>query len=49
MNIFSWNVRGLGKLKRRRLVRDMLLNHHIDIISLQENKKSTFKDRTLRN
>lgn len=49
MNIISWNVRGLGKPKRRRLVRDVLADHYINIVSLQETKKEDFKDRTLKN
>jgi exonuclease III len=49
MNILSWNVRGLGKPKRRRLVKEIIFTHHIDIVSIQETKKSEFKERTLRN
>jgi exonuclease III len=49
MNVLSWNVRGLGKPKRRRLVTEILYTHHIDIVSIQETKKSEFKKRTLRN
>jgi mRNA deadenylase 3'-5' endonuclease subunit Ccr4 len=49
MNILNWNVRGLGKSKRRRLVKDMLLFYNIDIVSLQETKKEEFKNKTLKN
>jgi exonuclease III len=49
MNILNCNVRGLGKSKRRRLVKDILSTHNIDIISLQETKKEEFKNRTLKN
>lgn len=49
MNIISWNVRGLGKPKRRRLVIDVLADHYIDRVSLQETKKEDLKDRTLNN
>jgi exonuclease III len=45
MNILSWNVRGLGKPKRRRLVTKILYTHHIDIVSIQETKKSEFKKK----
>jgi hypothetical protein len=48
MNILNSNVRGLGKSKRRRLVKDILSTHNIDIISLQETKKEEFKNRTLK-
>jgi nitrate reductase NapE component len=49
MNILSWNIRGLGKPKRRRLIRDILYEHLIDLMSLQETKKEKYKDRMLRN
>jgi exonuclease III len=39
INILSCNIRGLGKSKRRKLVKDILLEHKIDVVSLQEIKK----------
>jgi exonuclease III len=39
MNIINWNVRGLEKSKRTRLVRDILLEHKINLVGLQEIKK----------
>jgi exonuclease III len=35
MNVLSWNVRGLEKPKKRRLVTEILYTHHIDIVSIQ--------------
>jgi exonuclease III len=49
MNILSWNVRGLGTVKKRRLVKDLLYIHSIDLVNLQKTKKSEFKERTLKN
>jgi predicted HTH transcriptional regulator len=37
------------KPKRRWLIKDILYNHKIDLVSLQETKKEVFKDRTLWN
>lgn len=39
MKILSWNVRGLGGVKKRRLVRECLSNFKKDIVILQETKK----------
>jgi hypothetical protein len=47
MNILNWNVKGLSKPKRRRLLKDLLLQHHIDIVSSQKIKRIKFKDRML--
>jgi exonuclease III len=47
MNIMSWNVRGLGKPKRKRLVREILNTYKIDIVSLQETKRKDFKEKKL--
>lgn len=44
MNIISWNARDLGKSKGRRLVKEILIEHHIDIVSIQETKKKDFKE-----
>lgn len=49
LNILSWNIRGLGKAKRKRLVRVVMIEHKIDIIALQETKLESIKERTLRN
>jgi exonuclease III len=50
INILSCNIRGLGKSKRRKLVKDILLEHKIDVVSLQEiKKKEEFRERTLKN
>jgi exonuclease III len=46
MNIISYNVRGMCKPKRRRLIKDILYNHQIDLVSLQKTKKESFKDNT---
>jgi mRNA deadenylase 3'-5' endonuclease subunit Ccr4 len=38
----------LGSSKRRHLIRDVLYDHSIDLVGLQEIKKETFRDRTLK-
>jgi exonuclease III len=49
MNILSWNIRDLGKPKKRRVIRVILNEHSIDLVSIQETKKYKYKDRMLRN
>lgn len=46
-NIFNWNCRGLGQLKKRKLISDYILEHKIGILSIQETKIENFRDRTL--
>ena len=42
MRILIWNVRGLGKLARRRQVRDYIFQEKVDIVGLQETVKEDF-------
>lgn len=48
MNFLNWNVRGINSTKKRQILADIVTNHHIDILALQETKKETFTDRILR-
>lgn len=48
MKVLNWNARGLNAPSKRRILRDLILEHHIDIIAIQETKKETFTNRALR-
>lgn len=48
VNILSWNARGLGSADKRRALKDFLSINRIDIVGVQETKKSeNFSSRTL--
>lgn len=38
MKILSWNVRELGSLRKRSVVKNVLLKSQLDIVMLQESK-----------
>ena len=38
MRILSWNVRGLGKAEKRRMVRNLIFSQKVDLILIQETK-----------
>ncbi|KAK3199924.1 hypothetical protein Dsin_023339 [Dipteronia sinensis] len=42
MIICSWNVRGLGRGEKRRMVRDMISSHKPQIVFIQESKLQVF-------
>lgn len=48
MKILSWNVRGLGRKSKRRMIKNMLISCGADIVILQETKKVEI-ERTLVN
>lgn len=48
MRVQFWNVRGLGKAHRRRMVRNHILQENLDIIVLQETIKQDFSDSELK-
>ena len=39
MKIISWNTRGLGSRKKRRVVKDFLRLENLDVVMIQETKK----------
>ena len=39
MKILSWNKRGLGSKKKRRIVRNFLSSQNPDVVMLQETKR----------
>ena len=40
MKIISWNTRGLGSRKKRRVVKDFLRSEKPDVVMIQETKKA---------
>ncbi|KAK2648320.1 hypothetical protein Ddye_015809 [Dipteronia dyeriana] len=48
MLIISWNVRGLGKAKKRRMVRGLVSSQNPDFVFLQESKLKVFDQRVIR-
>jgi exonuclease III len=48
MRILFWNVRGLGKSNKRKLVKDHILQEELDIVALQETIKLDFEDWELK-
>lgn len=38
VNILSWNVRGLNRIRKRRVIKSLLLEWKTDIVCLQESK-----------
>jgi hypothetical protein len=47
MHIFCWNCRGLDKSQRKRLLKNYILDHNIDILDIQETKLETLPSRTI--
>jgi exonuclease III len=39
MNLLCWNARGLGSTKKRNILHDLIIDHHIDIVAIQKTKK----------
>ena len=48
MNFLNWNARGLNSYKKRQILHDILVDHRIDILAIQETKKEQFTNRILR-
>lgn len=48
MKVLNWNARGLHAHNKRRILRDMITTHKIDIIAIQETKKESFTHRILK-
>jgi exonuclease III len=44
MKVFCWNIRGLGTSQKKAILQDIIKDHTIDIIAIQEIKKSLAKD-----
>jgi exonuclease III len=47
INVLCWNYRGLGKTKRKRLLKEYLVDNKIDILGIQETKFESLPDKTL--
>ncbi|XP_028060848.1 uncharacterized protein LOC114264432 [Camellia sinensis] len=48
MKVLSWNVRGLGKPEKRRRIRNLLKAKGVDMVFIQETKKSSIDERFVR-
>ena len=48
MRVLNWNARGLNAPKKRRILRDLILDNSIDLIAIQETKKENFSLRILK-
>jgi hypothetical protein len=47
MHILRWNCRELGNSQRKRLLKDYILDQHIDIVAVLETKLESLPSRTL--
>ena len=47
MKIVSWNVRGIGSVRKRGVIKENLLKMRLDIVLLQETKKETLEDKVV--
>lgn len=47
MRILNWNARGLNAPKKRKILKDLIIDNSIDLIAIQETKKESFTLRTL--
>ena len=48
MNILNWNIRGMNAPRKRRILKDLLKDNHVDLVAIQETKKDDFSPRVLR-
>lgn len=48
MRVLNWNARGLNAPKKRRILKDLILDNSIDLIAIQETKKENFSLRILK-
>lgn len=44
MLVLTWNVRGLGGLEKRRLVKEVIKGCNPDVVVIQETKKEVMPD-----
>lgn len=48
MIIMSWNIRGLGGPEKRRRIKDWVRDKRVDILLVQETKRSSLDERMVR-
>ena len=48
MKIFSWNIRGLGRCEKKRVVRRVCSKEKLNLVFIQESKLQEVNSRTLR-
>lgn len=49
MKILNWNIRGMNAYRKQQILVDSLKENKVDMVAIQETKKESFSDRTLRN
>ena len=49
MNILNWNCRGLNSIRKRYILHDLIIDHKVDLLAVQETKKDNFSQRCLNN
>ena len=42
MNFLNWNARGVNSPKKRQILNDIIVANKIDLIAIQETKKTEF-------
>lgn len=48
MNILNWNIRGMNACRKRSILADLIQQHSVDILAVQETKKPDFSNRILK-
>lgn len=48
MKILFWNIRGMGRVARRRQLREIVLYEKVDVVGIQETIKKEFSQKELR-
>lgn len=48
IKLLSWNVRGLGRPKKRRKIKQVFCARRVDMVLLQETKRSTIDEKFVR-
>lgn len=47
MNILNWNYGGLNSTRKRHILHDLIVDHSVDLVLVQETKKEEFTQRYL--
>lgn len=48
MKILFWNLRGLGAPGRKKKLRELIFDHRLDVVCLQETIKQSFSEGELK-
>ena len=47
MNILNWNIRGINACRTRSILSDLIKQHSVDVVAIQETKRENFTKRFL--